>query len=881
MNNSSAGQLWRKVDLHVHTPASKDYVGPDVTPDEFLSAVAASGVDAFAVTDHNSAEWIDRIKAAADTIGLPMFPGVELTVTGGKEGSVHLVALFDRDAESRTIENLLGKLEISAEDYGTAKACSPCSPEQAIKTIAGAGALPILAHADSSKGVLHDMKGEPRKRVMNLPELAGVEASNVGKLRKMLDGTDKNYRRKLAVYRASDNRADDQSGHDVAAVASRCSYFKMDVIDLEALRQCLCDPEVRILTDVDVDEPPGRSGPRLTAIEVSKGFLHGRYEFHDGLNCIVGGKGAGKSLLVELVRFALDQPSDLEAITKDHALKLERLLGFGGVVSVELTTTGGQRLVVQRTYDAEDSPISLTDLEAQEPVAGTIKEIFPITAYSQTEAIEIARDSEAQLKLIDSMLELAPTRRKIREVVRALEESDHDIVEATAAVTTLEDMRTDLATVVQQLQDLERLLESKEYEDYKASEIRTDALASLTEAYGQLEAVISSAIGDHKLLGGWVIPRKLKDDRILSGLADGLKTKSKEVGQTLAGLKESVARERAQAEVEAKEWKKKVGTLRKVYEKWAEHAGGEHHELLRRRDSLKEGRDALQNQIERLSEVANRLPKLVQSRTALLDRLDKAREDIYRQRKEKYDRITSGTAGKLRLEIDRGADRNAFASELIRLSKGSYARHDDLRDLVARISPRELFWYLFTKDGDGICKSAKVPEDLVRRLLEECESASEEEVLSLQYRALVEDIPRIQLLKEDGKYYALDGLSVGQKCTALLLVALSEQARPILVDQPEDALDIASVYADITSKLRALKTERQFVLTTHNPTVAVAGDADKFLVLKATATQGHVATEGAIERGSVKREIILHLEGGPEPFGLKSRKYGAQVEADG
>ena len=70
-------------------------------------------------------------------------------------------------------------------------------------------------------------------------------------------------------------------------------------------------------------------------MEVTGGFFDGvAAKFHPGLNTIIGGKGVGKSLLVEFLRFALDQPSDVDAIRTDYTSKLVRQLGVGGSVKV-------------------------------------------------------------------------------------------------------------------------------------------------------------------------------------------------------------------------------------------------------------------------------------------------------------------------------------------------------------------------------------------------------------------------------------------------------------------------------------------------------------------------------------------------------------------
>ena len=50
-------------------------------------------------------------------------------------------------------------------------------------------------------------------------------------------------------------------------------------------------------------------------ISVVGGFLDGlRLEFGPGLNCVIGGRGTGKTTVLELIRFALDAlPDDPDA----------------------------------------------------------------------------------------------------------------------------------------------------------------------------------------------------------------------------------------------------------------------------------------------------------------------------------------------------------------------------------------------------------------------------------------------------------------------------------------------------------------------------------------------------------------------------------------
>jgi ABC-type Na+ transport system ATPase subunit NatA len=104
-------------------------------------------------------------------------------------------------------------------------------------------------------------------------------------------------------------------------------------------------------------------------------------------------------------------------------------------------------------------------------------------------------------------------------------------------------------------------------------------------------------------------------------------------------------------------------------------------------------------------------------------------------------------------------------------------------------------------------------------------------------------------------------------------MALCEGDAPIIVDQPEDSLDIRSIWDDMCQRLRLSKRAREFVFTTHNSSLAVASDSDKFIVLAADAQHGEAVLSGAIDSEAVRREVIKLLEGGESTYFLKQRKY--------
>ena len=123
------------------------------------------------------------------------------------------------------------------------------------------------------------------------------------------------------------------------------------------------------------------------------------------------------------------------------------------------------------------------------------------------------------------------------------------------------------------------------------------------------------------------------------------------------------------------------------------------------------------------------------------------------------------------------------------------------------------------------------------------------------------------------EFKALNELSVGQKALALLIIALSDGSFPIVIDQPEDSLDLRSIWDDVCCKIRYTKDQRQFIFTTHNSSVAVASDSDKVTILQADTNHGSVLCFGSINIKEIKKEVIDYLEGGPDTYKQKRQKY--------
>lgn len=144
----------------------------------------------------------------------------------------------------------------------------------------------------------------------------------------------------------------------------------------------------------------------------------------------------------------------------------------------------------------------------------------------------------------------------------------------------------------------------------------------------------------------------------------------------------------------------------------------------------------------------------------------------------------------------------------------------------------------------------------------------------------------------------LDKMSPGKKGLVLLrlLIDLSNEEWPILLDQPEDDLDNRSVYEDLVSFVKKKKKHRQIIIVTHNPNLAVGADAEEVIVanqdgqergrenkkykfeyvsgaLENTFELQEAQEKAILFRKGIRQHVCEVLEGGKEAFQKREQKY--------
>jgi len=125
----------------------------------------------------------------------------------------------------------------------------------------------------------------------------------------------------------------------------------------------------------------------------------------------------------------------------------------------------------------------------------------------------------------------------------------------------------------------------------------------------------------------------------------------------------------------------------------------------------------------------------------------------------------------------------------------------------------------------------------------------------------------------------LSKLSPGQRglVLALFYLVVDRRTTPLLLDQPEENLDNATIKARLVSAIHEAAGRRQTIVVTHNANLAVVGDADQVVHCE-IVDQSFRVSSGSISEIDVARYAVNVLEGTKPAFDNRRAKYEAFPE---
>lgn len=599
----------------------------------------------------------------------------------------------------------------------------------------------------------------------------------------------------------------------------------------------------------------------IESIRIEGGSLDGfRQSLSPGLNVLIGGRGTGKSSVIELVRFCLGAPSSSDAIGKDA---LEHALGVLGDGKVVITlTNGSDRIEVSRIATDSDDNCPL--------------EVSPPFVFSQKEVEQIGARSQSRMRLVDGFISERSTAAAKRGPLHArIKSASTEIRSLLVEVSDIAEKLLGLPKLQQRLADLQhqgaaQRARSAELDSLRkqldeltplmsAASVRTGSIGRSADDLSEWTDDLELVAGRQPFIEAWpaqaMIPDQLQPHRERLEEAHGRLTAGiaeyRSVIDDLEVLRRKSSDEKSVLEAQGREVRQKI-------------------------EEQQKGASVLDRQIADLSQEVAALNALADLRTERLGRIDRlhaqrqiALDEMHAHnaaltagREQTAARLTAGLAPSIRVTVKPLADYRAYVSVLNGALRGSGLRYRELADRMAEtFSPQEIAVLAERGEVSVISKALEINEERALRLAEGLRGDGGAELLVTE----VGDEVVIELL--DGtSFKSTDFLSMGQRCTAVLPIILQHNERIIVLDQPEDHLDNAFVVGTLVKAIRTRAGAAQTIIATHNPNIPVLGNADFVAHLESDGDRCFVQVAGALDDVAVVNSITNIMEGGREAF---------------
>ena len=810
------GARWWRCDLHLHTPASEDYKESSVTADAIAQRAVDAGLDVIAVTDHDSGAWVDQVAAAAggQLHPLTVLPGVEVTT----QDRIHLLLLGDGDRSGQHIGDLLSRIGIHPDEWGRSTARSSQTIEDILELASTEGWLCVAAHADAvpteqnpCRGALMAALDDDRQRrmaILDSPQLVAAEVvgddpETLAELRGV--GRANRTRREpgLALLRFSD-------AHRLDRIGRKSTWIKMTRPDREGLALALSDGDRSVQEDVDGRDPnhvPSRAIERLTIRELK---YAGRgtdliVAFNPWLNVIIGGRGAGKSTLVNALRLALGRadealPGDFERFNKVGIRDADGALTDKTWLAADYRRDGH---VLRAAWSPDGSAPALQEEAADGSwgaVDGRVSQRAPARVVGQGELAGLAADPRQILALVDDTPEV--DRRTWQ---REWDTEQARFLSLRARAREQRSRIPDRSQLVGELTDLSRAIAVLERDEHRETlrayqRVRRQEAAfeswqhSIVASAAELrQAAQRAAIDDPPLtLFDRDDEPEIEVRDALERHAASLRTALAEAGRAVAGIEALAEIDFARAPPAT--WARHRDETLAAYASLSAELAGTGADPTRYGD-LVSRRQSVEARLASISSIEGEAARLEAHAEEALRKLEALRAKLTSRRRSFLDSIADGERI-VRFELVEAGERKAVAGELRELLLGD-ASGDSHQPDVKRCTD------LVSAASDGLVGARALKRE-IRRLAAGGESDFggwfRRRVTGLKPEALDRldawypaDRLDAEYRNAGGGWQSLSQGSAGQRNAAILAFLLSYGDDPLVIDQPENDLDNALI----------------------------------------------------------------------------------------
>ncbi|MDD2229593.1 MAG: AAA family ATPase [Candidatus Cloacimonetes bacterium] len=905
-NKIWTGAKWWKFDFHTHTPASNDYPTKTDTPEDWLLAYMKAGIDCVAITDHNTGDWVDRLKQAYLTMEqsnpsgfreLSIFPGVEISVNNG----IHVLAILPLETSTSDIASLLGAVGFRGTK-GTSDSVTEKPIDEVVSEISKSMGIAIPAHVDQPKGLFSAINGTTLENVMRNPSIFAIETIDLNNAKPPLYA-----QRKIKwtdVLGSDSHKLNYDSDSVLPYPGIRFTWVKMEQPSIEGLRLALIDGQLSIRrSDQFASDQNIHSNMMIEKIVIDNAKYLGRGEkltirFNPWLNAIIGGRGTGKSTIIEFLRKVLGRESEIpealgmehEKYTLVHSRDQDGLLLANTVLNVRYWKDEAQyRIAFQK--DNENFTLEKFVDDNWEPDEGDISGRFPIRIYSQKQIFDMTRNTQGLLDIIDDAPEVGYSNWE-REFSSLKDKFLDERSRFRSTVVTDEEKRSingQISDVKQKLSVFNKKGNSEKLSSYGVLQKQLNELHAFETGLTELSDIISEFEQS--------IECPAIDESLFASDAEGLEVVSAyyEAKESINGVISSIEASADSVNVVAKLWKEKYSALpfnqRRLQIESSYHetivemesAGitnlSEHTELLARMQFL----EGEKTKLDRRSNDLLRLKKLC---NLTCKEIHPFREKLTAQRQLFLDNVLSN-------------------NEFVKITVVPYGCVAESPETIREIlfSSTDLFDRDMNPDNEGGMMYSLVNGDgtALKRIhrfkqmimdVYENKQGGSYSAKDKRFAARIQELPasiidgllcwypedslKIEFKARGRDFVPLETGSPGQRTAVLLAFILSYGDEPLVLDQPEDDIDNHMIYSLIVESLRSNKIRRQVIVVTHNANIVVNGDAENVITLHVPNGRTEIKSQGSLQRIDVRNSVCDVLEGGREAFARRYKRINIQ-----
>lgn len=872
-------KFW-KCALQVNPASYVQYRGQnqDISEDEYnqklLEVCLEESIKVVGIADHGNVDSLVKIRETFNTQGVIVFPGFEIA----SSEKIHLVCLYPEDTSHQTLNNYLYEFDIDTSN-GTNP--STKSADFILSRVHEKGGFAYAAHCTDDSGILkhrlNNIWKNPSLLAAQIPtSLENLKEQGDQANYQILQNKNPDYKRDKHI--AIINAKDIEDPETLRKENATC-LVKMSKPCFSSFKLAFSDSESRVRLNSDIKE---KYYSRIESVRFVGGFLDGiAISYSEHLNALIGGRGTGKSTLIESIRYVLG----IEPISKEtkiqHLKVIKQNLGSGLIeLTVKSAIKHGKSYKISRRY----GELPIVKDESGSISTFTPRDLVPdIEIFGQNEIHEIAKDSSEQLKVVERFLNTDRIEQEsgIAGVKELLASTRNNISDLTSNISSLESDVEDLKAyeedekrykelgIDQQLKILP-VVESERSTFNTASE----KVATLKEALKEFSGSIpcgefiteesikefpDKAIFENSKLA--LIELKNSIEKSVEKMELDTESARKTFESLDKELKESIEK---QEDAITKEFKK----LAPVEGLTGKQIGEEYRELIKNIEKLKPKRTELVTEQDKLD-------KEVINRQALLAELSEKKTNRAIAFERGVKKLNRKLKGNLKVNYSSEKNRLGLIKLIVsyRLSDVGEGRLSWMKDVEEFSAP--LLADTIKKGQEALLGKSWGMTSTTADRLSKLNNAQIMEIEEFK----IDDLVSIELnvsSSEDPLYKKLDSLSTGQQCTALLHMLLLENQDPLLLDQPEDNLDNAFIAERIVTQVRDGKLTRQFIFATHNANIPIFGDAEWIGVLESTNENATlpIQNQGSIDQKNIQNLAAKILEGGEDAFNRRKEKYG-------